>query len=102
MIEIHQSIEELPKRDNNLQNKHLKSSASEVFKVCTDIAYQIVKQIFILRICLYSVYCVQEMEGTLCLTWYSISFVDPKIWDLVLGKIKQSEPLSVFKANFRK
>lgn len=51
---------------------------------------------------LYSVYCIQEMEGTLCLTWCSINFAGAKIWDLAPGKIKQSEPVSVFKAKFRK
>ena len=67
MIGIPQSIQELLRRDKNLQNKNFQSSVAEVFRICTNIECQILKEIFVLRIGPYSIYCIQETECTICL-----------------------------------
>ena len=102
------SFQELLLRDKSvsIHHKNIKSLAIETFKVLQGLCPPISNEVFVQRDCPYN------MRGNNNLTrrkvnsvkygTESISFLAPKIWDILPKEIKDSDNIDVFKTKIKK
>ena len=78
----------------------------EIFKIYTDNAPKVLNDIFVPRTLFYNLRNDRHFETRkVCSVYHgteSLSFLGPKIWDLVPLEMKQAENLESFKAKIKK
>ena len=87
------SFENLLKKDNSvsIHHRNIQALATEMFKVKNNIAPEIMKELFAPKMSSY------VWRGT-----KSVSYLGPKMWDLVPNEIKESESLNGFKFKIKR
>ena len=84
----------------------MQALGTEMFKVKNDIAPEIMKELFAPKMSRYYLRNNVSFKGRkVNSAWHgteSVSYLGPKIWDLVHNEIKESESLSAFKLEFKR
>ena len=97
------SIQDLLRKEISVSINHrnMKALVSEMFKAKNNIAPEVMKELFVPKINLYDVRNNNSFQRRrVNSVWNgieSVSYVGPKIWDLVRTEIKKSECLNAFK-----
>ena len=90
----------------SIHHRNLQALATEMFKIHRDLSPDILREIFVLKISLYNLRRDNTFERRQVHSVYhgteSLSFLGPKIWDLVPLELKQLESLEVFKLKIKK
>ena len=101
-------IEELLNKDNSVSIHHenLQVLAIEMFQIKNNMAPEFFNEIFQNRALPYNLRTNSSFSSrqvhTVCHGTKSLSFLGPKIWELVPEDIKQSESLKIFKNKIKK
>ena len=101
------TFEELLKKDKSvsIHHRNLQILAIEMFKVYNHDAPSILNDIFIRRTPVYNLRDDRYFESRKVRSVYhgteSLSFLGPKIWDLVPCELKRAESLDIFKAKIK-
>ena len=96
------SFESLLKKDNSvsIHHRNIQALATEMFKVKNNIAPEIMKLLFAPKMSSYDLRNNNSFKRRRVKSvWHgteSVSYLDPKIWDLVPNEIKESESLNAF------
>ena len=102
------TFQELLNKDNSVSifYKKLQALATEMFKIHWGLSPDILREIFVPKISLYILHRDNTFEIRQVHSVYhgtkSLSFLGPKIWDLVALELKQLESLEVFKLKIKK
>ena len=91
------SFEELLQQDKciSIHSRNLQMLATEMFKVHRSISPPILSEFFCRRDISYN-FC--RAKSKICFSWSeSISYLDPKIWDIVPLKLKDLTSMKAFK-----
>ena len=102
------TFEELLNKDNSvsIHHRNLQALATEMLKIHWGLSPDILRQIFVPKIILYILHRDNTFEIRQVHSVYhgtkSLSFLGPKIWDLVPLELKQLESLEVFKLKIKK
>ena len=102
------TFQELLNKDNSvsIHHRNLQALATEMFKICRGWSPDILIEIFVPKISLYNLSRNNTFERhqvhSIYLGTESLSFLGPKIWDLVPLELKQLEILEVFKLKIKK
>ena len=102
------TFQELLNKDNSISIHHrnLQALATEMFKIHRGLSPDILREIFVSKISLYNLRRNNTFQRRQVPSVYhgteSLSFLGPKIWDLVPLELKQLESLEVFKLNIKK
>ena len=102
------TFQELLNRDNSasIHHRNLQALATEIFKVQRDLSPDILREIFEPKISFYNLRSNNTFERRQVHSVYDgtelLSFLDPKIWDLLPLELKQLESLEVFKLKIKK
>ena len=102
------SFENLLKKDNSVSNHHrnMQALATEMLKVKNNNATEIMKELFAPKMSSYDLRNNNSFKRRRVKSvWYgteSVSYLYPKIWDLVPNKIKESEFLNGFKFKIKR
>ena len=101
------SFQELLRKDNtvSIHHRNLQLLATEIFKIKNNMAPEILSEIFQSRTSSYNLrknssFYVRKVYSVYHAT-ESLSFLVPKIWELVPEDIKQSESLDIFKSKIK-
>ena len=101
------SFQNLLKKDNSVSNHHrnIQALATKMFKVKNNIAPDIMKELFTPKMSSYD-FCNNSLKRRrLNSVWHgteSVSYLGPKIWDLVLNEIKESKSVNAFKFKIKR
>ena len=102
------TFEELLSKDNSvsIHHRNLQVLATEMYKIKNDMAPELLNAIFQNRTLPYNLrtnlsFSVRQVHSVYHGT-ESLSFLGPKIWELVPEDIKQSESLEIFKNKIKK
>ena len=101
------SFKELLERDGSvpIHNRNLQILATEMFKVYNNIAPPIITEIFNKRNPNYQLRHASHFSIPPVRSVYngtgSLSFLGPKIWDIVLTELKEVKTLNVFKSGIK-
>ena len=102
------TFQELLSKDNSVSMHHrnLQILAIEMFKIRCGLSPDILSELFVNKTSTYNLRRNDTFERRQVHSVYhgteSLSFLGPKIWDLVPTEIKQSESLDVFKMKIKK
>ena len=102
------TFEELLNKDNSvsIHHKNLQVLAIEMFKIKNNMAPEFLNEIFQNRALLYNLRTNSNFSSRQVHSVYhgteSLSFLGPKIWELVPEDTKQSESLEIFKNEIKK
>ena len=102
------TFQELLNKDNSvsIHRRNLQPLATEMFKIHRGLSPDILREIFVPKISLYNLRRNKTFERRQVHSVYhgteSLSFLGPKIWDLVPLELKQLESLEVFKLKIKK
>ena len=102
------TFQQLLEKDNSVSINHrnLQALATEMFKICSNLSPDIVKDIFQKRIVPYNLRSENSFMSRLVNSVYhgteSLSFLGPKIWEQVLQEIKGSENIAILKSEIKK
>ena len=102
------TFEELLKKDNSvsIHQKNLQILATEMFKVYKSMSSSILNDIFVPKVSNYNLRVNSYFESRKVTSVHhgteSLSFLGPKIWDLVPLEIKQSQNIKIFKDRIKK
>ena len=102
------SFEDLLKKDNSvsIHYRNIQALATEMFKVKNNIAPEIMKELFSPKISHYDLRNNNSFKSRrVNSVWHgteSVSYLGPKIWDLVPNEIKESESLNAFKFKIKR
>ena len=102
------TFQELLNKDNtvSIYHRNLQALAKEMFKIHRALSPDILREIFVPKIILYNLRRNNTFERRQVHSVYhgteSLSFLGPKIWDLVPLELKQLESLEVFKLKIKK
>ena len=102
------TFQELLNKDNSvsIHHRNLQALAKEMFKIHRGFSPDILREIFVPKISLYNLHRNNTFERRQVDSVYhgteSLSFLGPKIWDLVPLELKQLESLEVFKLKIKK
>ena len=102
------SFENLLKKDNSvfIHHRNIQALATEMFKVKNNIALEIMKEFFAPKMSSYDLRNNNSFKRRRVKSvWYvteSVSYLGPKIWDLVANEIKESESLNAFKFKIKR
>ena len=90
----------------SIHRRNLQALATEMFKTHRGLSPDILREIFVPKISLYNLRRKNTFERRQVHSVYhgteSLSFLGPKIWDLVPLELKQLESLEVFKLKIKK
>ena len=95
-------------KDNSVSMYHrnLQALATEMFKIHRGLSPDILREIFVPKVRLYNLHQNNTFERRQVHSVHkgteSLSFLGPKIWDLVPLELKQLESLEVFKLTIKK
>ena len=95
-------FENLLKKGNSvsIHHRNIQALATEMFKVKNNITPEIMKKLFALKSSYDLLNSNSLKRRTVKSVWHgteSVSYLGPKIWDLVPNEIKESESLNGFK-----
>ena len=102
------SFEDLLKKDNSvsIHHRNIQALATEMFKVKNNIAPEIMKELFAPKMSSYDLRNNNSFKRRRVKSvWHGtelVSYLGPKIWDLVPNEIKESESLNGFKFKIRR
>ena len=102
------TFQELLNKDNSfsIHRRNLQALATEMFKIHRGSSPDILREIFVPKKSLSNLHRNNTFERRQVHSVYhgteSLSFLGPKIWDLVPLQLKQSESLEVFKLKIKK
>ena len=102
------SFENLLKKDNSvsIHHRNIQALATEMFKVKNNIAPEIMKELFAPKMSSYDLRNNNSFKRRRVKSvWHgteSVSYLGPKIWDLVPNEIKESESLNGFKFKIKR
>ena len=96
------------KKDNSgsIHHRNIRALATEMFKVKNKIAPEIMKKLFVPKMSSYDLrndYSFKRRRVNS--VWHGtklVSYLGPKIWDLVPNEIKESESLNGFKFKIKR
>ena len=97
------SFQDLLKKDNSvsIHYRNIQALATEMFKVKNNIAPEIMKELFAPKMSSYDLRNNNSFKRRRVKSvWHgteSVSYLGPKIWDLVPNEIKESKSLNAFK-----
>ena len=94
------SFENLLKKDNSvsIHHRNIKALATEMFKVKNNIAPEIMKKLFAPKMSCYDLHNNDLFKRRVNSVWHGselVSYLSPKIWDLVPNEMKESESHNV-------
>ena len=102
------SFEDLLKKDNSapIHHRNMQALATEMFKVKDNVAPEIMRELFSRKISHYDLrnnnsFKSRRVNSVLHGT-ESVSYLGPKVWDLVPNEIKESDSLNGFKFKIKK
>ena len=102
------SFEDLLKKDNSvsIHHRNIQALATEMFKVKNNIAPEIMKELFAPKMSSYDLRNNNSFKRRRVKSvWHGtelVSYLGPKIWDLVPNEIKESESLNGFKFKIKR
>ena len=102
------TFKELLEKDNSvsIHHRNLQVLATELYKIKNNMAPEILNEVFQLRTSSYNLRTNSKFYTRQVHSVYngteSLSFLGPKIWELVPEYIKKSESLEVFKNKIKK
>ena len=102
------SFQDLLKKDNSvsIHHRNKQALATDMFKVKNNIALEIVKDLFPLKMspCEFrnNNSCKRRRVNSAWHSTESVSYIGPKIWDLVPNEIKESQSLNAFKFKIKR
>ena len=102
------SFESLLKKDNSvsIHHRNIQALATEMFKVKNNIAPEIMKELFAPKMSSYDLRNNNSFKRRRVKSvWHStesVSYLGPKVWDLVPNEIKESESLNAFKFKIKR
>ena len=102
------SFQDLLKKDNSvsIHHRNIQALATEMFKVKNNIAPEIMKELFSPKISHYDLRNNNSFKSRrVNSVWHgteSVSYLGPKIWDLVPNEIKESQSLNAFKFKIKR
>ena len=102
------TFQELLNKDNSvsIHHRNLQALATEMFKIHRGLSPYILREIFVPKISLHNLRRSSTFERRQVHSVYhgteSLSFLCPKIWDLVPLELKQLEYLEAFKLKIKK
>ena len=102
------TFQELLNKDNSvsIHHRNLEGLETEMFKIHRGLSPDILRETFVFKISLYNLRRNNTFEKWQVHSVYhgteSLSFLGPKIWDLVPLELKQLENLEVFKLKIKK
>ena len=102
------TFQELLNKDDSvsIHHRNFQVLATEMFKIHRGLSPDILREIFVSKISLYNLRRNNTFERRQVHSVYhgteSLSFLGPKIWDLVPLELKQLESLEVFKLKIKK
>ena len=102
------SFENLLKKDNSvsIHDRNIQALANEMFKVKNNIAPEIMKELFAPKMSSYDLRNNDSFQRrSVNSVWHgteSVSYLGPKVWDLVPNEIKESESLNGFKFKIKR
>ena len=102
------TFQELSNKDNSVSiyHRNLQGLATEMFKIHGGFSPDILREIFVPKISLHNLRRNNTFKRRQVLSVHkgteSLSFLGPKIWDLVPLEIKRLESLEVFKLKVKK
>ena len=102
------SFENLLKKDNSvsIHHRNIQVLVTEMFKVKNNIAPEIMKELFASKMSSYDLRNNNSFKRRrVNSVWHgteSVSYLGPKIWDLVPNEIKKSESLNGFKFKIKR
>ena len=102
------TFQELLNKDNSvsIHHRHVQAQATEMFKIHRGLSPDILREIFVPKINLHNLRRNNTFERRHVHSVYhgteSLSFLGPKVWDLVPLELKQLENLEVFKLKIKK
>ena len=102
------SFENLLKKDNSvsIDHRNIQALATEMFKAKDNIAPEIMKKLFAPKMSSYDLRNNDSFKRRrVNSVWHgteSVSYLGPKIWDLVPNEIKESESLNGFKFKIKR
>ena len=102
------TFQELLNKDNSvsIHHRNLQVLATEMFKIHNGLSPDILNELFVPKRTSYNLRRNDTFERRQVHSVYngteSLSFLGPKIWDLVPTEIKESESLEAFKVRIRK
>ena len=101
-------FQQLLEKDNSvsIHHRNLQTLATEMFKISNNLSPDIVKEIFQERFVPYNLRRNNSFTSRQVNSAYhgteSLSFLGPKIWDLVPLEIKESENVNIFKSRIKR
>ena len=102
------TFQELLSEDNfvSIHHRNLQVLVTEMFKIHKGMSPDILREIFVPKISFYNLHGNNTFERCQVHSVYhgteSLSFLGPKIWDLVPLELKQLESLEIFKLKIKK
>ena len=102
------SFESLLKKDNSvsIHHRNIQALPTEMFKVKNNIAPEIMKELFAPKTSSYDLRNNNSFKRRRVKSvWHGtklVSYLDPKIWDLVPNEIKESESFDAFKFKIKR
>ena len=102
------SFQDLLKKDNlvSIRHRNIQALATEMFKVKNNIASEIVKELFPSKVSPYDLRINNSFQRRrVNFLWHgteSVSYVGPRVWDLVTTQIKEFESLNAFKFKIKR
>ena len=102
------SFQDLLKKDNSVSIHHriIQALATEMFKVKNNIAPKIMKELFAPKLSPYDLRNSNSFKRKrVNSVWHgteSVSYLGPKIWNLVANEIKESESINAFKSKIER
>ena len=102
------SFEDLLKKDNSvsIHHRNVQALKTEMFKIKNNIAPDIMKETFAPKMSSYDLRNNNSFKRKrINFVWHgteSVSYLGPKIWDLVPNEAKESESFNVFKFKIKK
>ena len=99
--------QELLNKDNfvSMHHRNMQVLATEMFKIHRDLSPEILRETFVSKTSSYNLRRNDTFEKRKVHSVYhgteSLSFLGPKIWDLVPVELKQSETLNSFKLKIK-
>ena len=102
------SFEDLLKKDNlvSIHHRNIQALATEMFKVKNNIALEIMKELFAPKMSSYDLRNNNSFKRRrVNSVWHgteSVSYLGPKIWDLVPNEIKESKSLNALKFKIKR
>ena len=101
------SFENLLKKDNSvsIHHRNIEALATEMFKVKNNIAPEIMKELFAPKMSSYDLRNNDSFKRRVKSVWNGtelLSYLSPKIWDILPNEIKESESLNDFKFKIKR